>query len=220
MNPCIYLKGVSGVYLIHNTVNNKAYIGQTKCMYKRCHQYLYDFRERKLGHLNDYLFNAMQKIGIDKFQFIPLEFVDSHEILTEREKYWIEHHDTLNRNYGYNLRLDDQEYGLITNPETSEKMTRNLKSQWESGLRDGHSEKMKDSWASNPERRAKQSQMFREMRTKYEYQVHTDKGVVVVDYAELVDMGLQSAISNFYRKKSNDVVCKGVRVVRAPKGES
>lgn len=204
--------------MIFNSVNNKIYIGKTQCLYKRAHQYIYDFKERKIGHLNNYLFNAMTKQGLESFDFVPLEFVEPSE-LTEREYFWMEHFRTTDRNYGYNIRMDSRE-GLITSPETSLKMSQNLKSQWASGVRDGHSEKLKKSWLNDHERKANQSALFSRYKTKYEYLVYLPEGAKVLNYSELAEHGLQTVVSNFHRKKSNDVTCKGIRVVRRPLGES
>jgi group I intron endonuclease len=209
---------MSGIYMLFNSVNNKIYIGKTQCFYKRCHQYVYDFKERKIGHLNDYLFNAMNKQGIENFDFVPVEFVGVND-LTERELHWIQHFKTTDRNYGYNIRMDSKE-GLITSPETSLKMSENLKRQWASGARDQHSEKLKKSWRDNHERKAAQSALFSRYKTKYEYQVFLPEGVKILNYSELVEYGLQTVVGSFHRKKTNDVFCKGVRVVRSPLGES
>lgn len=217
MRKCTHLKGMSGIYMIFNSVNNKIYIGKTKCFYNRCSQYLYDFRERKIGHLNDYLFNAIKKQGIDSFDFIPLEFVNV-ENLTCRELYWINHFKTTDRNYGYNIRMDDID-GLITSPETSAKISENLKRQWASGVRDGHAGKLKARWKDDHERKALQSAMFSRYKTKYEYLVFLPSGKQIMNYQELVEHKLQTAISSFHRRKCNDVMCKGVRVVRFPLGE-
>lgn len=203
--------------MIFNSINNKVYIGKTKCFYTRCHQYIYDFRERKIGHLNDYLFNAMKKQGIDNFDFIPLQFVNL-ECLTSRELYWINHFKTTDRNYGYNIRTDDID-GLVTSPETSAKMSENLKRQWSSGVRDGHSDKLKARWKDDYERKATQSALFSRYKTKYEYLVFLPEGKQLMNYQGLVERNLKNAISSFHRNNCNDVICKGIRVVRFPLGE-
>ena len=204
--------------MIFNSQNNKIYIGKTKCLYKRCHQYLYDIRERKIGHINDYLFNAINKIGLDHFDFIPLEFCEP-SLLHEREEFWILELRTLDRNYGYNLRMDDDR-GLITNPETSIKMSNNLKKQWADGIRDGHSDKLKKKWESDPHRRELQSLLFTKYKTKYEYEVYINDEVKVLLYKDLIELGLGNVVSSFHRKGTNDVMCKGIRVIRKPLGES
>lgn len=217
MRSCIHLKGMSGIYMIFNSVNNKIYIGKTNCFYKRSHQYVYDFRERKLGHLNNYLYNAIKKEGLDLFDFIPLEFVDK-KLLTERELFWINHFKTTDRNYGYNIRMDSDN-GMITSPETSLKISENLKHQWASGVRSGHSDKLKQSWLNDHERKANQSALFSANKTKYEYLVFLPEGKKVLNYTQLFELGLHNVMSGFHRTKSNDTVWKGVRIVRFPLGE-
>ena len=218
MRPCPHLTGKSGIYIIFNSKNNKIYVGKTKCFYKRCHQYVYDFKERKIWHINDYLFNAISNIGIEHFDFIPSEFCALSE-LTEREDFWITELNTLDRNYGYNLRRDD-ERGLVVSEETSSKMSANLKNQWSSGVRSQHSDKLKKNWEDNPHRREAQSAMFTKYKTKYEYKVHLPDGHIVVLYKELVELGLGNIISTLHRTKSNEGVCKGIKVERIPLGES
>jgi len=218
MNPNKFLKGVSGVYGIRNLVNDKIYIGQTQCMYRRCHQYVYDFNNRNIGHLNDYLYRAMFKIGISRFEFFPLEFCKIQH-LQERELYWINKLRSLDRNYGYNLRTDT-DVGVGVSQETRDKISANLKRQWMDGVRAGHSEKLKKLWAINPTRRRLQGEAFSKMKTKYEYEVYREDSTVRMLYSDLRESGLSGVISVFHRTCKNDVIYKGVRIVRFPKGET
>lgn len=218
MKPNKFLKGRSGIYGIRNLINDKIYVGKTKCMYRRCHQYVYDFRERSIGHINDYLFNAMNKVGINQFEYFPLEFCTIDETAI-RELFWITELNTIDRNHGYNLRLDSST-GMITSQSTSEKISANLRRQWRDGIRDNHSQKMKDIWSNDPKRKLQQSTLLRKYRTKYDYNVHHPDGTVeTCQYSRLIELGLKNVIANFHRKKSNDVMCKGFRVVRFNKGE-
>lgn len=218
MKPNLFIKNRSGIYGLRNLVNGKIYVGKTKCFYRRCHQYVYDFRERKIGHLNDYLFNAISKVGITEFEFFVLEFCD-HEKLTERELHWMDKLNSCNRNHGYNLRRDSSG-GMITANETSNKISSNLKRQWSEGLRDNHSEKMKQSWSSNDFRKTEQSNLLRKIKTRYTYLVINPDGIPSIqNYQGLVKMGLKSVISNFKRSNSNKVMCKGHRVTRKLLGE-
>ena len=219
MRPCIHLKDESGIYMLFNSVNNKIYIGQTIDFYRRCHQYIYDYNTGRIGHLNDYLSRAMKKVGIENFDFIPLEFVDDRDELYARERHWIEHFNTLDRNYGYNLRVDEVE-GLRHNSETSAKQSENLKKQWASGVRSGHSDKLKKNWENNPHRKEVQSALFSRYKTKYEYKIFNGDSKDTGDYQRLVELGITSVVSTYHRRKVNDAVCKGIRVIRYPLGES
>src|ERR1700740_3760185 len=134
--------------------------------------------------------------------------------------YWILKLGSLDRNSGYNLRLDT-ETGMETSQSTSEKIRENLKRQWAAGERSGHSDKMKKKWQSDPLRRKRQGEMFSKMRTKYEYKVTGPDNVSkTVLYKELQVSGLQNVLANFHRNKSNRVTCRGFIVERIPRGEA
>jgi len=220
MTPNIFLKNCSGIYGIRNIENNKIYVGKTKCMYRRCYQYVYDFENRSIGHLNDYLYNSMCKSGIDKFEFFPLEFAPL-ETLSDRELYWIIHLDSTNRNRGYNIRLDSST-GMVCSESTSYKISESLKKQWLNGVRDGHSDKMKSSWRDNDDRKMKQSILMTQTKTRYQYIIkYGDNGEPeTCNYSRLKELGLQSVMSSFHRHDSNVAVLKGFVIARYPIGEN
>lgn len=216
MSPNRFLRRRSGIYGIRNLVNGKIYVGKTKDMYRRCGQYVYDFNTRRTGHLNDYLIKSIEKYGLGSFEFFPLEFC-SNEQLSSRELFWIEHLNSTDRSVGYNLRLDSSS-GMIVVAETSEKISRNLKTQWANGIRSSHSSKMKENWASNPYRVERQAEILRSLLTKYEYSIAKPSGeTVVVNYAQLCDLGFKSVISQFHRKKTNRGQLKGHVIIRMSK---
>lgn len=214
MNPVNLPKEGHWIYIIRSSANDKIYIGKTRSMYKRCHQYIYDFRERQLGHLNDHLFNAMTKYGIDQFEMCPWEWCESDEKAVVRELFWMDYFESTLRHKGYNLRRDSQRR-MIVHPETSEKIRTNLRAQWAAGVRDGHSEKLKASWANNPRRSMAQSAMFKKYKTKWSYVIWTDdEGPMTVDYQQLRGYGLRSALSAFARTGSDTVEIKGHTIRR------
>ena len=215
MKPNKFLKNRPGIYGIRNFTNNKIYIGKTKCMYRRCRQYVYDFKNRSIGHINDYLHNAMSKVGIENFELFPLEFCNL-DIINSKELAWITQLRSTNKNYGYNIRLDSST-GMITNESTSEKISRNLRAQWANGTRDKHSEKLKKKWSENPKRRKEQSILLSQIKTKYVYQITSPEGISeFCKFDRLIKLGLRNVLSNFHRKKSNDVMHKGYRIRRYP----
>lgn len=217
MKPIIALKNRPLIYAITNTINGKTYVGKTKCIYRRCYQYLYDFDKRAIGHINDYLYNAMVKYGIDSFEMVPLEFASVDE-LAERELWWMNHLDTLNRKKGYNLRADSST-GMITHKITSEKISSRLKKEWAEGKRSGHADKLREKW-KDPERRKQQSALFSKIKTKYIYEITTPQGVVeTVSYKQLVEYDLGGALSAFHRKKTDNVTVKGYVIKRRSANE-
>jgi len=182
-------------------------------MWKRCGQYLYDYKNRASGQLNDYLYNAIRKGGLEDFEFFPLEFAPI-EALAEKEFFWILRLRANERDYGYNLRLDSST-GMIASAETKLKISNTIRKQWADGMRDGHSEKLKADWAANPNRRVKQSDLFSKTLTRYSYEITSPDGAVeVCNYKRLKDLGLKNVIANFHRTKRDDVMCKGYRVRR------
>jgi len=221
MTPNKFLKEKPCIYGIRNLTNSKIYIGKTKCMYRRCQQYIYDFKNRSQGHINNYLYNAINKIGLDKFEMFPIEFCEI-ESLSEKELSWMVVLNSTNRNKGYNLRMDSSS-GMITSPETSSKISINLKKQWASGMRKEHSSKLKDNWCGNEDRRKLQKEVMRKALTKYIYLVTKVTGETIsYDYRQLVGMGLKNVIAAFHKKKSNNVKFKGFNIkrIRISKGDN
>lgn len=217
MKPNTKLRNRPAIYAIRNKTTGKFYVGKTGCMYKRCHQYIYDLRERRIGHINDYLYNAICKYGIQDFEMIPLEFAAIDE-LSELELQWMKVLDSTNRRFGYNLRMDSST-GMITSPETSKKISDNLKGQWARGERSGHSQKLKDAWASNPERVKSQGELFSKLKTVWSYVVtFPDGSKRTMNYKDLKGCGLGNCLSEFHRKKTDSCRYKGHAITRIKSG--
>ena len=88
-------KMFSCIYLWTNLENGKHYVGQATHFYQRMTNYKNKGATPKLQ-------NAINKYGIDNFDIIILEKcnVDS---LDEREQYWMDFYQTLDKNKGYNV---------------------------------------------------------------------------------------------------------------------
>ena len=89
------------IYKITNTVNNKIYIGQTynKTIYDRFKRHLNEASETSVSLIG----KAIYKYGKDKFVVELIDEATSLQELNEKEKYWIKHYNSTNRNIGYNL---------------------------------------------------------------------------------------------------------------------
>ena len=214
MKPNILLRDRPVIYAIRNTVNGKVYVGRTKCIYKRCIQYRYDFRNRTIGHLNEHLFNAMTKYSIENFEMFPLEFCDLSEA-KECELKWMDTIKSYDRNFGYNLRRD-AEGGMIAHEETRIKLRNATKGQWETGVRsrEKYSEIQKKIWENDHERKRVTGVFLSSVLTKWVYDIYEPSGEVrTVKYAELKLLGYHRVMLAFYRK-GDDVFHKGVRIVR------
>ena len=86
------------IYKIKNNINDKVYIGKTmKTIEERFKQHC---RESKRENREKRpLYNAMRKYGIENFSVEMVEEC-TPELLSEREKYWIEYYGSFK--YGYN----------------------------------------------------------------------------------------------------------------------
>ena len=210
MKANILLKNKSGIYGIRNTLNNKLYVGKTKCFYKRCHSYLSIIRkENKSKNMNEHLYNSIVKHGLNNFEFFIIEYVDDLNIISDRELFWMNHYNTHNQQKGYNFRKDFDNC-MIVHKETSKKISARLKKEWSEGIRDEHGAKLKKSWKNDFERKQQQSELFSKTLTKYSYNLYDSNDVFIknVKYAELQTFGLQNVIATMYKKQSNKVKFK------------
>lgn len=106
---------IIGIYCIENIDTNKKYIGQSKDIEGRWYKHKNELRHN--SHDNDYLQKAWNKYGENRFEFSILEECDESE-LNEKEVYYIDHFNTLDYRFGYNLKEGGQsgsmtEYGKI-----------------------------------------------------------------------------------------------------------
>lgn len=112
----------TGIYCIENSINNKKYIGQSVDIYDRWSHHRSDLNNGT--HDNEYLQRSWDKYGSDNFNFYVLEFCDIDK-LDEREVYFIDFYQTLNRDKGYNL-ISGGSFGKKYSQETKDKMSKSL----------------------------------------------------------------------------------------------
>lgn len=116
-------KKISGIYCIENTINGKKYIGRSKNLYARVawhkNALTHDF------HHNDHLQRAWDKYGEDSFHVFVIEF-NLVEHLNEREAFYINKYNTLDRNFGYNIEEISMAYKNMSE-ETKRKISERMK---------------------------------------------------------------------------------------------
>lgn len=94
-------KTLSGIYTITNNINNKIYVGSCATSIKQ--RFCNHKNELLKGiHRNTYLQNAINKYGIDNFEFEILEEC-LPEYCVSTEQYWMNMLNVCNRKFGYNL---------------------------------------------------------------------------------------------------------------------
>ena len=124
MNGLNDLYKTSGIYEIRNVVNNKRYIGQSQNMYVRISKHRICLRSN--SHSNKHLQSAWNQYGENSFKCSVLEYC-SNEQLNEKELFWINHFNSNNRDYGYNIRLNPfDNRGLKWTDEQRVKMMKHI----------------------------------------------------------------------------------------------
>jgi group I intron endonuclease len=115
--------GVCKIYLLTNIANNKIYVGQSWMG-------LNDRMGRDgNGYFNSpYLYNAIKKYGVDKFEYQILDFafIQSHADMLE--DFYMNKYDSRNPNIGYNIKRGGR--GGRHSQATIEKMSKNAPKYW------------------------------------------------------------------------------------------
>jgi len=89
------------IYQIKNKINEKKYIGKTeKTIQSRWSSHCKNAK----NNVNRYLYDAMNKYGINNFSVDMIEVCEDVRTLNEREKYWINFYKTTNKEFGYNMQ--------------------------------------------------------------------------------------------------------------------
>lgn len=194
-----------GIYCIVNTINNKKYIGKTKCVHRRIKEHIAMLNTKSKDE-NPYLIRSWNKYGRENFNYFILETLElDDELISKREIYWMDKLNTLDKRYGYNLKRDSST-GLIIHPDTSKKISERLKKEWSEGIRDGHSKKLKANWKNNTERKTQQSEVMSKVLTKYLYEIYDlDMNLMeICAYKRLVELNLQNVLAKFFKKKISE----------------
>lgn len=153
----------SGIYLIRNKVNNKIYIGKAKNIYERIRQHI-NLLNKKSKDENIHLINSWHKYGRENFEYEVLEYC-SIDLLEEKELLYIKQFNSLDRNIGYNMRLDTSTKCILPE-ETRKRMSESKKKLYA----DPNYDNMKHShtyWKDNPEAKKEMAKKVSEKTTKY-----------------------------------------------------
>lgn len=115
------------VYLIHNVLNNKVYVGKTKDPAKRWRKHMETALSSRKDH-KFYLHHALKKYGTDNFVFTVIQQFSTEAEQDLAEKYWIQYFNSRDSKFGYNL-TDGGEgcVGRILSQSTKNKISETLK---------------------------------------------------------------------------------------------
>lgn len=109
------------VYFILNKINNKFYIGSTALLTKRRKNHFKTFRGKR--HTNKHLQNAVNKYGVENFEFIPFEYYYFDKIF--KKSYIREYLESIETYY---IKLYNPHYNF--NKEGSSSYGVNLRELW------------------------------------------------------------------------------------------
>ena len=93
-------KNLCGIYWFKNSINDKVYIGSTKCFNTRYKQHIVELKGGY--HANPKLQNFVNKYGLDKLQFEIIELTNLEE-LKDKEQYYL---DSNNNKFNINVKAD------------------------------------------------------------------------------------------------------------------
>lgn len=91
-------KGVCGIYCIENIHNHKKWIGYSCDMRRRWWEHRYDLKNNQDS---EFLQNDYNIFGVENFNYYIIEECEISE-LKDREQYYIDAYNTMNRAFGYN----------------------------------------------------------------------------------------------------------------------
>lgn len=133
----------SGIYTITNKIDGKMLVGYASNFTKRKNWHFTKLENK--NHPNSYLQNAVNKHGIENFEFDILEeYPNEGFILPSMEHYWANLLDTHNRERGYNLQPTNPYDKISHSVETRKKMSDSNKGRkWTQEQRDKYSKSRK-----------------------------------------------------------------------------
>lgn len=120
------------IYMFQNKFNNKKYIGQTsKTLSDRVAMHIWQSKNQ-----SSYFHNALFKYGIENFDIQVIDICSNKQQLNEKEKYWINHFSSNNKELGYNLTSGGTSYTHVPvfkkdSIETKQKKAESAKKKWQ-----------------------------------------------------------------------------------------
>lgn len=104
-------KVFNGVYMIHNTLHDRKYIGSTKDVNRRIKTHK---RELEMGsHNNRFMQKDYNEAGPNLFKYVILEKEIAGNLLTAYEKYYMYIHNSVVMYKGYNQMFPSTEHKLF-----------------------------------------------------------------------------------------------------------
>lgn len=177
----------SGIYSIICTVNGKQYIGCSKNIYSRINNHKSILNNKKTKQDNVYFIEDWHKYGSDSFDYKVLEY--TFDDLKGKECYYIEKYNTIDRNFGYNLRRDHPIEGMITLEETRKKYSIAQKKRFEDPAeKEKIGKRSSKFWKEHEDVKQKMADKVSKSLTKYNIKQFTKDGKYVKTWDRVRDI--------------------------------
>ena len=195
----------AGVYCITCIVNNKKYIGCSKNIYSRINNHKYNLEKQSLKQENQYFIDDFKKYGYEKFNYEVLEYTS--ENLKDKEFYYINLYDTINREKGYNLRRDNSKNGMIPLEETRKKYYEAQRERFsKKEERDKIGKKFSKFWKENPNIKERMADKVSKALTKYKILRYAKNGEFIKEWNRVNDIIKENPT---YKVHNIYAVCSG-----------
>lgn len=195
----------AGVYCITCIVNNKKYIGCSKNIYSRINNHKYSLEKQSLKQENQYFIDDFKKYGYEKFNYEVLEYTSKN--LKDKEFYYINLYDTINREKGYNLRRDNSKNGMIPLEETRKKYSEAQRERFsKKEERDKIGKKFSKFWKENPNIKERMADKVSKALTKYKILQYTKNGEFIKEWNRVKDIIKENPT---YKVHNIYAVCSG-----------
>lgn len=195
----------AGVYCITCIVNNKKYIGCSKNIYSRINNHKYNLEKQSLKQENQYFIDDFKKYGYEKFNYEVLEYTSKN--LKDKEFYYINLYDTINREKGYNLRRDNSKNGMIPLEETRKKYSEAQRERFsKKEERDKIGKRSSKFWKENPNIKERMADKVSKALTKYKILQYTKNGEFIKEWNRVKDIIKENPT---YKVHNIYAVCSG-----------
>lgn len=197
-----------GIYCIRNLVNNKVYIGKSKNIYIRIKQHVTQLNTKSKDE-NRHLINSWHKYGQNKFEYFILEYLETFNetLLKEKELYWMNIYNAIDRKHGYNLRRDTSTNCLVLE-ETKQKLrdSRKLRDDKFPNLKHEVGLKTSKFWKDNPKIKKQMSNKVSNLLTQYKIYQYSKEMKLIKIWDKIIDIILENPN---YKKHNIYAVCSG-----------
>jgi len=201
-------KGIVGIYVIKNKINNKIYVGKSVNIYRRIKAHITALNTKHKKNENAHLINSWHKHGKINFTYEIICECDIN-LLKEKELFYIRKYNSTDRKKGYNFRIDS-EGGMIPLQSTCDKLSVVLHKRFEDpNERKKAGDRNREFWKNNPDVKKQMAKNVSKAKEKYTFQkIDKNTGEVLASFANLKEIITKNPT---YKWQNIYAVCNGYK---------